>query len=81
MIKILSLIATVVVLPLLRVPLLPLVEVVVHLLRLHSHLETSPVTTQFTVGPIVTTNLALTMSKYTSKIEKMKPNAMLCFVV
>ena len=67
MIQNLLLVPTVVVLPLLGVALLPLVEVVVHLLRLHPHLETSPVATQFTVCPVVTTNLALSVSENTSE--------------
>ena len=48
---------------LLRVSLLPLVEIIVNLLWFHSHLQTSSVAAQFTVGSVVFADLTLTMTK------------------
>ena len=52
---------------LLSIPLLPLVEIIVHFLWLHTYLQASSVATQFTIGPVVFADLTLPMSEDTSK--------------
>ena len=46
-----------------RLPLLPLVEVLVNLVRFHTHFNTAVVATQLTGGPVLFGDLALLVAK------------------
>ena len=48
-------------------PYLALVEIIIHFFWFHSYFQAPPVSAKFTIGSIVTTNLALTMTKNTPK--------------
>ena len=48
---------------LLPLPLFPLVEIVINLLRFHPNLQATIVSAELTVGPVVSTDLTLTVAK------------------